>query len=90
MREDMDGVFRNDPVEVARGLSVLRKAYQILCSCGHDDLYGSSLRHLESGLASVHADCVKLLAAKLNDPATSPEDRELIRQFFEETRAGHE
>jgi hypothetical protein len=87
MREDMQGVFsRDDPVAVARGLAALRSAYKVLISNGHDE-YRLALADLKSGLDSVHADCVRLLAARLNDPATLPEDRALIRQFFAEERA---
>jgi hypothetical protein len=81
MRSDLRSLTKPEfgPVAKARGLSTLRVTYRMLISQGHDEYVGL-LRNLEAGLNGIHADCLKLLAAKLDE--LEGEDREEALEFL--------
>jgi hypothetical protein len=71
-----------NPVIVVRALAAMRRAFQNLVHCGGYEEFSPFLKGLESGLDSVAQAARRLLERRLDDPLTSAEDAELIREFL--------
>jgi hypothetical protein len=87
MRADLKALTRpeteRNPVAVARGLNTLRATYRALISQGHTE-YQPMLDDLQVGLDGFAQEVRAMLAKALDDPRTSVEDAEMIREYFAE------
>jgi hypothetical protein len=72
---------KRDPVAMTKGLSVLRAIYRVMIDLGHEE-WRPMLEHLQVELDDLGRGVQAMLIRKMSDPATSPEDVELIKQYF--------
>jgi hypothetical protein len=75
----------HDYLKALKALWECRVVMKDLVTFGHKE-FAENIKTIDRGMAKIAGAANGLLTAKLADPATSAEDRDLIRQFFAEDR----
>ena len=75
----------HDYLKALKALWECRVVMKDLVTFGHKE-FAENIKTIDAGMARIAGAAKRLLTAKLEDPTTSAEDRELIRQFFAEDR----